>query len=58
MEGAEEMTVPGSTAVPVGLRPATHLEMRCVLGESVILQGGVLGGLENRQAIDLAGGSS
>jgi len=37
MEGAEEMTVPGSTAVPVGLRPATHLEMRCVLGESVIL---------------------
>ena len=26
-----------TTAVPVGLRPATHLEMRCVLGESVIL---------------------
>ena len=30
----EEMTVPGEKAVPVGLRPATHLEMRCVLGES------------------------
>jgi len=26
--------------------------------DPVILQGGVLGGLENRQAIDLAGGSS
>ena len=27
LEGAEEMTVPGSTAVHVGLRPATHLEI-------------------------------
>ena len=39
MRWTEVMTVPGEKAVPVGLRPATHLEMRCVLGESVILWG-------------------
>ena len=53
----EEMTVPGEKAVPVGLRPATHLEMRCVLGESNDPVGGRAGSAGEPTG-SLAGGSS